>query len=124
MIFLFIGAGGFVGAILRFLISGWVQRVSGSLFPYGTLSVNVIGSFAIGFLAMLFEDVIAPEWKAFAVTGFLGALTTFSTFSYETVIMLQEGVFLKAFLNVGLNVFLCIISTLLGVSFYIKVFRI
>ncbi len=124
MIFLFIGAGGFVGAILRFLISGWVQRVSGSLFPYGTLSVNVIGSFAIGFLAMLFEDVIAPEWKALAVTGFLGALTTFSTFSYETVAMLQEGLFLKAFLNVGLNVFLCIISTLLGVSFYIKVFRI
>ena len=124
MIFLYIGIGGFIGAVLRFIISGWVQRIFGSFFPYGTLSVNVLGSLLIGFLVMLFEDMISPEWKALAVTGLLGALTTFSTFSYETVVMLQEGIFLKALFNVALNVILCLFATLFGISLYVKVFRI
>jgi CrcB protein len=124
LIFLYIGIGGFIGAVLRFIISGWVQRIFGSFFPYGTLSVNVLGSLLIGFLVMLFEDMISPEWKALVVTGLLGALTTFSTFSYETVVMLQEGVFLKALFNVALNVILCFIATLFGISLYVKVFRI
>jgi len=124
LIFLYIGIGGFIGAVLRFIISGWVQRIFGSFFPYGTLSVNVLGSLLIGFLVMLFEDMISPEWKALAVTGLLGALTTFSTFSYETAVMLQEGVFLKALFNVALNVILCLLATLFGISLYVKVFRI
>ena len=124
MIFLYIGIGGFIGAVLRFIISGWVQRIFGSFFPYGTLSVNVLGSLLIGFLVMLFEDMISPEWKALAITGLLGALTTFSTFSYETVVMLQEGIFLKALFNVALNVILCLFATLFGISLYVKVFRI
>ena len=124
MIFLYIGIGGFIGAVLRFIISGWVQRIFGSFSPYGTLSVNVLGSLLIGFLVMLFEDMISPEWKALVVTGLLGALTTFSTFSYETVVMLQEGVFLKALFNVALNVILCLLATLFGISLYVKVFRI
>jgi len=124
LIFLYIGIGGFIGAVLRFIISGWVQRVFGSFFPYGTLSVNVLGSLLIGFLVMLFEDMISPEWKALAVTGLLGALTTFSTFSYETAVMLQEGIFLKALFNVALNVILCLLATLFGISLYVKVFRI
>jgi CrcB protein len=124
LIFLYIGIGGFIGAVLRFIISGWVQRIFGSFFPYGTLSVNVLGSLLIGFLVMLFEDMISPEWKALAVTGLLGALTTFSTFSYETVVMLQEGIFLKALFNVALNVILCLFATLFGISLYVKVFRI
>jgi CrcB protein len=73
---------------------------------------------------MLFEDMISPEWKALAVTGLLGALTTFSTFSYETAVMLQEGIFLKALFNVALNVILCLLATLFGISLYVKVFRI
>ena len=124
MILLFIGMGGFFGAILRFLVSGWVQKVSGSFFPYGTLSVNVLGSLLIGFLAMLFEDVVAPEWKAFAVTGFLGALTTFSTFSYETLVMVQGGEFLRALSNMVVNVFTCLFATFLGVAIYMRIFRI
>ncbi|WP_456322406.1 fluoride efflux transporter FluC, partial [Hydrogenimonas sp.] len=67
-----IGAGGFIGAILRFLISGWAQKLSPILFPVGTLSVNVIGSFIIGFAALYFEAVIAPHQKALVVTGMLG----------------------------------------------------
>ncbi len=124
MILLFIGMGGFFGAILRFLVSGWVQKVSGSFFPYGTLSVNVLGSLLIGFLAMLFEDVVAPEWKAFAVTGFLGALTTFSTFSYETLVMVQGGEFFRALSNMVVNVFTCLFATFLGVAIYMRIFRI
>jgi CrcB protein len=117
ILLLYIGCGGFFGAILRYLIAGFVQKAS-PWFPYGTLVVNVLGSFLIGFLAMLFMDIIAPHWKAFFITGFLGALTTFSTFSYETTIMLQEGLVLKAMLNVLSNVTFSIIATMAGMVVY------
>ena len=81
MTILYVGIGGFLGAISRFLIAGFVQKIAGILFPAGTLTVNVLGSFLIGFLVMIFENIIAPQWKALFITGFLGALTTFSTFS-------------------------------------------
>ena len=95
MTVLFVGIGGFFGAVLRFLISGWVQKASGFTFPVGTLAVNVLGSLLIGFLVALFDNFLSPYWKAALVTGLLGALTTFSTFSYETFVLLQEGLFLK-----------------------------
>ncbi len=123
MILFYVGMGGFLGAILRFLISGWVQKISSSTFPVGTLSVNILGSFFIGFLVVMFENFISPHWKAFLVTGLLGALTTFSTFSYETVILLQEGLFLKAGLNVVLNVFFCFTATILGIALFHALFR-
>ncbi len=122
-IVLFVGAGGFLGAVLRFLLSTFIQRSVNTLFPVGTLSVNVLGSFIIGFLALYFEEVIAPEYKALAVTGFLGALTTFSTFSYETVSMLQSGEYYKAFLNVGLNVVFCVGATIAGMYVFRLVYR-
>ena len=67
---LFVGAGGFFGAISRFLIATYVQKLSGSFFPYGTLTVNVLGSFIIGFAAMFFAQTVQPEYKAFVITGF------------------------------------------------------
>ncbi|WP_163328628.1 fluoride efflux transporter CrcB [Desulfurobacterium thermolithotrophum] len=124
MIFLYVGIGGFLGAISRFLISGFVQKFFGISFPVGTLAVNVLGSFLIGFLAMLFENIIAPEWKAVFITGFLGALTTFSTFSYETVILIQEGLYQKAFLNVFLNVILCLVATISGMTLFKLIFKV
>ncbi|ADY72748.1 CrcB-like protein [Desulfurobacterium thermolithotrophum DSM 11699] len=124
MIFLYVGIGGFLGAISRFLISGFVQKFFGISFPVGTLAVNVFGSFLIGFLAMLFENIIAPEWKAVFITGFLGALTTFSTFSYETVILIQEGLYQKAFLNVFLNVILCLVATISGMTLFKLMFKV
>ncbi|MEO2069302.1 MAG: fluoride efflux transporter CrcB [Desulfurobacteriaceae bacterium] len=123
MTLLYVGLGGFFGAIFRFLISGFLQKLFGISFPVGTLGVNVIGSFLIGFLVMLFENVIAPEWKAFFITGFLGALTTFSTFSFETVVLIQEGVYQKAILNIFLNVTSCLMATILGMNLFRLIFK-
>ena len=122
VLILSVGAGGFIGAILRFLISGWVQKATPTLFPVGTLTVNVLGSFIIGFLALYFENVIAPHQKALLVTGMLGALTTFSTFSLETVTMLQGGLWGRAAANVTLNVLLCITATILGMMLFKKLY--
>jgi len=120
---LWIGAGGFFGAIARFLISGYVQKSVSLPFPVGTLAVNVLGSFLIGFLALFFEEVIAPQYRAMVVTGFLGALTTFSTFSYETSMLIIEGAYFRALLNVLLNVFLCLFATFLGMWSFRVLFK-
>jgi len=117
-----VGAGGFLGAISRFLLSSWVQRLTGATFPYGTLFVNIVGSFLIGFLVLYFEQSLAPQQKAFAITGLLGALTTFSTFSLETVIMLQQQFYLKALSNISLNVFFCLSATILGMMLFRKLY--
>ena len=115
-----IGLGGFFGAIARYLVASYVQQLSGAFFPVGTLTVNVAGSFVIGWAAMYFAESIQPEYKAFIVTGFLGALTTFSTFSLENVIMLQDGDYAKALLNILLNVLLTLAATLLAVALFKK----
>ncbi len=120
---IWIGAGGFLGAITRFLISGAVQKHFPAPFPVGTLAVNVLGSFLIGFLALLFEEMIAPQYKAMVITGFLGALTTFSTFSYETSMLIVEGAYGRALLNVLLNVILCLSATFLGMWSFKALFR-
>ena len=117
-----VGAGGFLGAISRFLLSTAVQKITGTAFPYGTLAVNVLGSFLIGFFFLYFDQTVSPQQKAFLITGFLGALTTFSTFSLETVLMLQNSLYLKVLSNVSLNVLLCISATLLGMMIFRRVY--
>jgi CrcB protein len=122
LILLAIGAGGFTGAVFRFLISGWVQKISPSLFPYGTLSVNVLGSLIIGFASLYFESVAAPHHKALIITGMLGALTTFSTFSLETVTMLQGGFWVRAGANITLNAVLCVVATMIGMMLFKRLY--
>ena len=103
---LWVGLGGCTGAILRYVISGWVQRWSRSIdFPYGTLAVNMIGCLAIGFLSQLAESrsLFTPEARLFIFMGLLGAFTTFSTFSKETLALLQAGAYLLALANVTLQ---------------------
>jgi len=117
---LYIGIGGFLGAISRFLIASGVQKLFGGFFPVGTLSVNILGSFIIGILALYFEQIVAPEYRALFITGFLGALTTFSTFSFETTMLLQESAYLKAFSNIALNVTLSIGATLTAMVLFKK----
>ena len=122
VIFLAVAAGGAVGAMGRYLISTVVQNATNSNFAYGTLTVNVLGSFIIGMLAVYFGQVVAPAHKAFFITGMLGALTTFSTFSLESVTMLQDGLYARALTSVSLNVALCLMATIGGMILFKKVF--
>jgi CrcB protein len=87
-------------------------------FPFGTLSVNILGSFIIGVLIFYVEEVNSPQLRAVLITGFLGALTTFSTFSYETLSLIQDGAYQKALLNIALNVILSLLATALGMYVY------
>jgi len=121
-ILLFVGIGGFIGAISRFLLSSLMQQSVGNVFPLGTLSVNVLGGFLIGFLALYFQQHASPEYRALVITGFLGALTTFSTFSYESVVLLESGNIMKAFSNIFINVILSIAATMLGMLMFKKYF--
>lgn len=102
-----IGAGGFIGAVLRYLVAGWLQRASGSiLFPFGTLGVNLIGCYCIGALAWLVEarSLLGPETRMFVMIGLLGAFTTFSTFGNETLELLRHGRSDLALVNIGVHV--------------------
>jgi CrcB protein len=117
-----IGAGGFFGAISRFLLASFMQKSFPTLFPIGTLTVNVVGSFIIGIMVVIFENISAPEYKALIMTGFLGALTTFSTFSLESVTMLQQGDYYRFSLNIILNVTFSIIATIIAVTIMRKIY--
>ncbi len=113
---LFVAIGGAVGSVLRFLISKIVQEKAGIEFPIGTFVVNVVGAFLIGiFFAYLVEKMSVPaSARAMLITGFLGGFTTFSTFSYESVNLLQEGEMAKLLLYVGGTNVVGIAMTLLG----------
>lgn len=108
-----IAAGGALGAVMRFSMSNAVYSWLGRGFPYGTISVNLLGSFLIGICFVLLTEklTMGSEVRAFILIGFLGAFTTFSTFSLETLTLLQSGFFIKALANILLSVFLCLIAT-------------
>ena len=112
-----IGLGGFLGAISRYLVAGWVQELSHSVhFPYGTLAVNIIGSFLLGFLVRyaFIHNVFSPEVRLLIFIGFLGAFTTFSTFSNETFNMFADGAITPALMNILANVLLGLSAVWLG----------
>jgi CrcB protein len=114
---LIIGAGGFLGAISRYYVSGWMQNLSRSgHFPFGTLAVNVIGSFLLGFLVRyaFLHNVFSPEVRLLIFIGFLGAFTTFSTFSTETFNLLADGAVTPALVNISANVLLGLAAVWLG----------
>ncbi len=117
---IFVGLGGFVGSILRYLVSGWVQKLSDTaLFPYGTLSVNVIGCLAIGLLGGWADntELFSPPVRLFLLLGLLGGFTTYSTFGYETVALLRDRQALAALGYVGLHLLGGFGAVALGYSF-------
>jgi CrcB protein len=113
-----IAAGGALGALLRYWVSTASHALLGSGFPFGTMMVNTLGSLAMGFLAVLFLDraALGPELRAAVLVGVLGSFTTFSTFSLETLSLLENGSRLKALTNVAANLSLCLLAVWLGVT--------
>jgi CrcB protein len=114
---LYIGMGGFCGAVLRYLLSGGVQKWAGSAhFPYGTLVVNLTGCLVIGMLTRMDEmrAILSPEMRYFIFVGILGAFTTYSTFSNEAVNLINDRRVVPAMLYVGGHVVLGLAAVLLG----------
>ena len=114
---LIVGIGGFLGAVLRYLIRGGVQKWSQSVdFPYGTLVVNLIGCLIIGLLTRLDEmrSLLSPEMRFFVLIGLLGAFTTYSTFSNEAMNLINDRRFHLATLYVGGHLVLGLVAVLLG----------
>ena len=112
-----IAVGGASGAVIRFLMSSGLYQWLGRGFPYGTLAVNIVGSFLIGLLteALFMQRVtIALEYRAAILVGFIGAFTTFSTFALETLYLLEQGNLSKAMLNIGLSVLGCLFAVWIG----------
>ncbi len=114
---IYIGIFGGFGCVARYLASGWIYQLAGRNLPYGTLAVNIVGSFLLGLL-MTFgvrSVLFSPEVRIGLTVGFMGGFTTFSTFSYETLRLLEDGSFWQAGMNILLNIVLCLLFALLGV---------
>jgi CrcB protein len=114
---LLVGFGGFIGSILRYLASGYVQQSTKSIdFPYGTLAVNVIGCFIIGFLAQLAEErgMFTSESRLFVFVGILGGFTTFSSFGNETLNLARDSQTMNALANISANMFFGLFAVWLG----------
>jgi len=113
---LVVAFGGGIGAATRYSLSKFVHQMVGTTFPYGTLTVNILGCLLIGMLMTMFEErfLVNPSLRIFLTIGILGGFTTFSTFSYETMMMLKDAEFLNAGLNIVSSVALCLGATHLG----------
>jgi fluoride exporter len=112
----YIAVGSAIGGVSRYLIGGLVQRLTGGTFPAGTLLINITGSFLLGAILRYGVDTptLTPELRALLTVGVCGGYTTFSTFSYETVAMIEDGEWPRAGLYVALSVGLSLVATLLG----------
>jgi CrcB protein len=113
----YIAFGSALGGVSRYLFGGALQRLAGGTFPIGTLVVNVTGSFLLGAILRYAVDTpgLSPEGRALLTVGFCGGYTTFSTFSYETVALLEDGEWTRASVYLAVSVLLSIAATFLGI---------
>lgn len=118
MTILLVGAGGFLGAISRYLVDGWVAGVTGGGFPWGTLVVNLTGSFVLGLLFALSVErgVLSPALRAPVLIGFIGAYTTFSTLTLETWRLVEDGSYIAAVGNIGGSMALGLVAVVAGLT--------
>lgn len=117
MLLLMIALGGAAGAVARYGLSGWVQDLLGTTFPMGTMMVNVIGSFLLGLSVPLFESLAwSAEVRTMVTIGFLGAFTTYSTFSYEAVVLLEGGEWTRAGTYMGGSLLLGLVAVVGGMA--------
>jgi len=113
---LFVGLGGFIGAILRFGVTGWIHSHTYTRFPLGTFVVNIAGSFLLGFSMALMDTYIIPApFRSFLTIGLLGAFTTFSTFTYESMALMQLGSYEKEILNIFLSLLFGLVAVFAGI---------
>jgi CrcB protein len=115
---LYVALGSAIGGVSRYLLGGLVQRMLDTTFPAGTLLVNVTGSFLLGAIIRysLETPSLTPEVRAFLTIGFCGGYTTFSTFSYETMALLEDGEWARAGVYITASVILSLIATFLGLA--------
>lgn len=118
MDYLLVGIGGFLGANARYLLVNWIGMRYGTHFPYGTLCINVTGSFIIGLFLVLISErfPVHPNWRLFFSVGFLGGYTTFSAFSFESLALIQHGFWLPGLVNIVGSVLLSLVATLSGMA--------
>ncbi len=114
---LYIALGGIAGTLARYFVQAWLQRPGAGSFPVGTLAINVVGSFVLGFVMRFATGsvVIAPETRGALTIGFCGAFTTMSTFSYETVALITDGQFWRAGVYGGGTIVGCLVATVAGI---------
>lgn len=114
---LFIALGGATGAVSRYLLANWVHQLWEGRWPVGTLLVNMVGSFAIGVIFVLIErQVIHQDWRGVLMVGFLGAFTTFSTFSLETISMFESGHTAHALGYMAASTVMCVVMAGLSIT--------
>ena len=123
-LYIFVALGGACGASLRFFVYQLILNLGGKGFPFATLAVNISGSLVMGVLYGLIEQGVieVTVYRTLIGVGFLGAFTTFSTFSLDTLLILQQGEYIKAIMNIFLNVGLCILAAGLGM-FIVSIFN-
>lgn len=109
--------GGAAGTAARYLLSGWLSQTLGAGFPYGTLAVNVLGSFLLGLImpVALLTDALSPTARLALTTGLMGGFTTYSSFNYETLQLFQENAWFLGLVNVGATVLGCLLAGALGI---------
>jgi CrcB protein len=117
MLLVYVALGGVLGTLARYALGGWIQERAGTWLPWGTLTINVIGSFVLGVVVQSAQAMpIPPERRGFLTVGFCGAFTTFSTYAYETIALLQHGELARAALYALGSLAVGLLALVLGLA--------